>query len=186
MLLGPAGEGPGPRRFSSLRGIVFAILLRGEGATLVIVLLRMPVPSLLRAEVPGIFPGGLPVEIWGLLGDCGTRIWLSKEALTILAAVSSKSLFFSLSHSFPSSHALSRIRAASILYHDVSELTQRHIASVGSSLTGWVFCSCSSAPDFDEEDLSRGSAVCGRDSLCCGAFSTQIDLAWPLNPEFAE
>ncbi|KAF3602201.1 hypothetical protein F2Q69_00034190 [Brassica cretica] len=52
MLLGPAGEGPGPRRFSSLRGIVFAILLRGEGATLVIVLLRMPVPSLLRAEVP--------------------------------------------------------------------------------------------------------------------------------------
>ncbi|KAL0688650.1 hypothetical protein Bca4012_088327 [Brassica carinata] len=170
MLLGPAGEGPGPRRFSSLRGIVFAILLRGEGATLVIVLLRMPVPSLLRAEVP----------------DCGTRIWLSKEALTILAAVSSKSLFFSLSHSFPSSHALSRIRAASILYHDVSELTQRHIASVGSSLTGWVFCSCSSAPDFDEEDLSRGSAVCGRDSLCCGAFSTQIDLAWPLNPEFAE
>ncbi|KAF3534450.1 hypothetical protein DY000_02038568 [Brassica cretica] len=94
MLLGPAGEGPGPRRFSSLRGIVFAILLRGEGATLVIVLLRMPVPSLLRAEVP--------------------------------------------------------------------------------------------APDFDEEDLSKGSAVCGRDSLCCGAFSTQIDLAWPLNPEFAE
>ncbi|KAH0928095.1 hypothetical protein HID58_013822 [Brassica napus] len=60
------------------------------------------------------------------------------------------------------------------------------IASVGSSLTGWVFCSCSSAPDFDEEDLSRGSALCGRGSLCCGAFSTQIDLAWLLNPEFAE